>query len=468
MATTDQTRLISSGTTYYLNGHRTPYAGSGTGWTAQSTSPFMLSMNDKTGPTYTPAPAPTVPILGGGPPFRIGQSLIAKSYGNVTETFGLQIYATSHDNAVALVRMLKQILNTALYDAPCILAVQPPNATNTVYFEILYADVPELPDYLWEKPNGVFVFRVPITIVRTIGSAGAFTTLINAVSIRNRGTSAPDDVESLGTIAGDLINEGQPLNVILAPTAGGIGNTLYLATIASRVTTSLGTSVTTSGTGGSVFGGTPNATITALRNVPYKIRILARLTTFTNPSHIRLFCKPQSADGSASFRTSPTIALPSASASTALVDFGWFDITPLRSIQTSGLADLEVDIFLASDGGTSVTATLDYFEVLLYYTFAKISGAATTTTSLVIEQANDYNPNGIVVPSRPPRVYSIVNSSGNLEDLYSWRGTLPRAYSGASLYASWLDSTDTTHPTTDTANLTVKHLPIFQTLRGSG
>jgi len=462
------TRIIASGTTYYLAGGgaaQTPYNGSGSPWTAQTTTPFELALNDETGSIWTPAPAPTMPILGGGPPFRLGKSLIGKAYDTVQESVGIQLRATSPDNATALLRLLRQILNTTLYDTPAILAVQPDGFTNTTYCEILYADVPESPAYIVENVSGAAIFRATITWVRTIGSAGALTTLVNAVSIRNRGTSSPDDVESLGSPVGDLVYEGQPLNIKLTPTAGAISSTLYLATIASRVTTTISAAVTTSGTGGSVFGGTPNATITALRNVPYRVRVLARLTTFTNPSHIRVFCRPQSADGSVAFRTSPVVALPSATASTALVDLGWFDITPLRSIETSGLADLEVDIFLASDGATSVTATLDYFEVLLYYTFAKLTIGAVTTTSVIVEQANNYNPNGIYVPNAVPRVYSIINSSGNVEDIGSYRGTLPRAYSGASLYAAWLDSTNTTHPTTNTADLTVKHLPLAHTLR---
>jgi hypothetical protein len=463
----NNTRLISGGTTYYLAGgsaSQVPYAGSATPWTVQTTTPFELSLNDTTGPIYTPAPALTVPILGGGPPFRLGRSLITKSYDTVTESVGVQLRATSHDNAVALLRILRQVLNTALFDSPCILAVQPDGATNAAYSEILYADVPEKPDYIWETSSGACLFRATITWTRTIGSAGALTTLINAVSIRNRSSLSPDDVESLGTPVGDLINEGQPLNIQLAPAASSdISTTLYLATVYERIYTSVADTDTT--TTATVFTAAAPVITNARNRAPLKVRILARFDTFTNPSKIRLRCDVDYGNGVYTLKTLPTQALPNAAATSTLIDFGSVDITPARSILASTLT-IQVRISLISSDGTSVTAKLDYVETLLYYTFAKITGSVDSSSTLVCEAANDYNVNGIVTPNATPRVYVAKTSDGTIHTSLPWRGTLPRAYAGASLWVAWLASANAAHDTTDTATLTAKHLPLFHTLRG--
>jgi len=459
------TRLISGGVTYYLAGGsaaQVPYAGSGTPWTVQTTTPFELSLNEAT-PIWTPAPAPTVPILGGGPPFRTGRSLIAKSYDNVTESVGIQLRATSPDNAVALLRMLRQVLNTTLFDSPCILAVQPDGFTNTTYFEILYADVPETPDYIAENASGAAIFRAVITWVRTIGHAGALTTLINAVSIRNRGTSAPDDVESLGTPVGDLIYEGQPLNMKLDAAAST--DRMYLATIYERVTSSVANSQTTS-TSQVFTAATP--TLTNARNRGLKLRILARFDTFTNPGKIQLRANVYSAGLSLVF-ASELFALPAgASTTSTLLDFGYFDLSVLRSVHAATLVP-SIQFLLVSSDGTSVTARLDYVETLLYYTFATVPSANTASTrSLVVEQANDYNVNGIVTPNAAPRVYAITTSTGVFYSMVRYRGTLPRAYSGASLYLGWLSAgaaANVSHDTADTVTATVSHIPIAHTLR---
>jgi hypothetical protein len=462
------TRLISGGTTYYLAGGglaQIPYAGSATPWTLQTTTPFELSLNDIT-PTWTPVPAPSVPILGGGPPFRLGRSIIAKSYDTITEQVGIQMRATSLDNAVALLRMLRQILNTTLYDSPCILAVQPDGATNTTYFEILYADVPETPDYITENATGAAIFRATITWVRTIGSAGALTTLINAVTIENRSSGSPDNVESLGTLAGDLVNEGQPLNLKLVANASI--DRMYMATVHERVAIACASTKTT--TTINFFTVPTTAVITNARGRALKARFLARFDTFTNPAKIQLRARVTGA-GTVTY-TSPLLTLPAGAATTStLLDFGVFDLSVLRSIFNATLAPVVLVDLLSSDG-TSVTARLDYIEILLYRTFCLIPDTGLDGAfSLVVEQANDYNVNGVVTPSTPPRLYSVTTADGLLNAPISYRGMLPRAYAGASLWLGWLDngaSANISHTTTATLTATATHLPLFHTLRGSG
>jgi hypothetical protein len=118
--------LISGSSTYYLSldgTKRTYYNGSGSPWATQSTTPYDLAMNDITGQRWTPHIAPRQEVYGGGPPFRNGQTLIYNSYGNVTETFPIQIYATSHNNAVLLLRQLRTALSSTLLSAPPVLGV---------------------------------------------------------------------------------------------------------------------------------------------------------------------------------------------------------------------------------------------------------------------------------------------------------------------------------------------------------
>lgn len=461
------TRLISGGISYYLGGggaSQIPYAGSATPWTVQTTTPFELSLNDATSPIYTPAPAPSMPILGGGPPFRPGRSLITKSYDTVTESVGIQLRATTLDNAIALLRLLRQVLNTALFDSPCILAVQPDGATNAAYFEILYADVPELPDYLWETSSGACLFRATITWVRTIGSAGALTTLINAVTINNRSSGSPDDVESLGTPVGDLIYEGQPLNLLLDPSA--TVNRLYLATVYERVNTSVTNSQTT--TTVTNFTGAA-ATVTNARNRSgLKLRIMARFDTITNPSKVRLTASILDATGGYTIKTLPQQSLPSTGSVSALMDFGYVDVSTMRSTQSATLGII-VSIVLASSDGTSVTVRLDYVETLLYYTFATIPDANIGgTDAIYIEQTNDYNVNSVVTPNTRPRIYR--TSPTNWKGSIAYRGLLPRAISGASLYLGWMTTTsltNDTHTTTHTMTTTASHLALYHSLRGS-
>lgn len=455
------TRLISGGTSYYLAGRKTAYTGSGTPWTAQATTPFDLSLNDAT-PIWTPAPAPGVPIFGGGPPFRLGRSLVMKSYDVVTETVGIQLRASSFDNACALLRLLRQILNTSFVSSPCILAVQPDGSTNTTYFEIYHADVTETPSYLMENNASGAIFRATITWTRSIGSAGALATAINAVSMRNRSTLSPDDVESLGALTGELINEGQPLNLTIAPAASAdIKSTTFLATIYERVNASAAESkTTTTFTGYTAL--TP--TITNARNRNLKIRILARFDTFTNPSKIRLHV--EAGVGSVTY-TSPEQALPVSTATSTLMDFGYLSVTPMRSVAASTLT-LSVNFFLHSSDGTSVTARLDYAEILLYYTFATVMGETLSGQQMVVEQANDYNVNSIVVPTAAPRVYRTTSGGGEVISTHTYRGQLPRAINGASLYLAWRSgaTADTTHDTTDTATVTAQNLALYHTLRG--
>src|SRR5688572_15972341 len=114
-----------------------PWNGTGQPWDTQATSPFKISMNDATGGMYTPTAAAPVDIYSGGPPFRVGSDLAFRSYENVSETIGVQAYATTHDNAVALMRLLKRTLSAALASGPPVLVYQPDGASQAIQFQIL-------------------------------------------------------------------------------------------------------------------------------------------------------------------------------------------------------------------------------------------------------------------------------------------------------------------------------------------
>jgi hypothetical protein len=236
MGTKNTIWIISGGTNYYLSGGantQTVYAGSGTPWTSEATSPYELSLNDAT-PIWIPTPAPANVLYSGGPPFAIGRQPAYRSFDTITEQVGIQMRATTKDNAIALLRQLRKALNPSAL--PAVLAVT--GGTNTGYTEIYSADVTERPSYLSE-PDGIFRAVITWTRAPFFGLLSAGEMLVNAVTMNNTGTGTPDNVESLGTGSGDLINEGSPLNISLTPGSGTIGQ-LYAASVLSRTYTTSG------------------------------------------------------------------------------------------------------------------------------------------------------------------------------------------------------------------------------------
>lgn len=473
MGTKNTVRLIDpSGTSYYLSGGgsgQTPYSGSGTPWTAESTAPYELSLNDIS-PIWAPTPAPGQLIMGGGPPFSLGRRPLYAGYDNVTESVGIQLKAsgsgnTAKDNAIALLNQLRQVLNTARFSLPCLLAVQ--SGTNTSYVEIYWADVPEMPNYIAEADG---TWRVTITWQRSpLWSAGSLTTLQSAITVTNSGTGGNNNTRSLSTITGDLLYEGSPLNIKLDPVSGGAY--FYFGTVYQRIysTSGAGTTTTSSTSGAAAFNdATAALTNPARTRNGLRLRVMLRCTSISAKAQVRV--QLISAQSSENLWIGPWVA-GNATGVTQI------DVTPQgvpldsirRALLTTG--DVNIGLVVRSTDGTSVSVNVHSCEYLLYYTFCRVDAVNTQggvgapgLDYLQLEQAQ--NLNGTAYLPAPGVAYVGSSSGGGLGGIATVRGALPRAISGASLYMSWLTSTYA-HTNTDTAAVTTTHLPLYRSVRGA-
>lgn len=456
--------LISGGTNYYLSGStKTAYTGSGTPWTAENTTPYRLSLNDES-PIWVPTQVPAVTVFGGGPPFRNGQSPIYRSFPNHTESIGIQMYANSADNAAALLRQLRQILNTALFSVPCILAIQ--TGTNTAYYEIYSADVVETTGYLTQGSTSDNLIRATITWTRSFAGGRLSTgeTLLNAVSFGNTGTGSPDNKEAYSTGAGDLIYDGQPLNIAITKGSTINATKYYMASVKSSTYTADGSSYSTT------LDGDVKASITFsgadfASNVALKPRVMLRVASATSNLRIR-FNVAYSTSVVNTFADSAWVYPNDSGSGTTLMDMGTFEPGFLRRTH-GGTGSLVIRVIYSSTDGGSASATLSYVELLSYYTFCAI----TTNTSVTSTQGqyldNFMERSGrAALPLDYPISYGAVASTGAILGNNTIRGTPPKYYSGASLYLGWM--VGGAHTTSETFTVSATHAPLYHTLRGAG
>lgn len=465
MANANTVAIVSEGTTYYFwdaSGTRTPYAGSGTPWTSAATSPYTLS---NTNDDWVPTPAEPVLINAGGPPFSIGRQPLYVGYDTIADTIGVQLYATTKDNAIFLLNQLRQILGTALFSTPPLLSVK--SGTNTGYCEIVSARVAEMPTYIDEGTGSMW--RAIMTIIRApFFSPAAMTTLLSGVTITNRGTSTNPNIRALGALTGDLVYEGMPLNIKADPGASMLGQYWYFATVYQRTYAATTATKTTSSTAGEVAytdTSTTGITDAARARNGLRLRTILRLSAMSAKAQLQFYLL-----GKTSLQILWRGPWVSGNATTTTQ----VDLTPqgvpldlIRRAEISS-GDVGIGILVRSTDGTSVTVTNVSIEYLLYYTFCRID----TTTEvgaanfdfLQIEQAQNLNGTAFV-PSRGSAF--TVTSGAGIADIADVRGTLPRAYSGASLYMSWLYATYQ-YIATDTATVTVKLLPLYRSVRGNG
>jgi hypothetical protein len=474
----DQSRLVSAGTNYYLEGGG-EYTGSGTPWTAVGTSPYELAMNDVAGAPWTPQVSTRQEVYGGGPPFRNGQTLIYDSYGNVTETLVIQCRANSHDNAVFLLQQLRRILNTALFSTPCVLAVQPNGATNAVYYEIYGADVQEHPGFINEEAGvvaaGSALVRALVTWRRSPhgGLLSTGETLINAQTFNNTGTGSPDNIVAYSSGSGEMVYEGQPLNIKFLPTFGGITvlSRIFLASIADRLYTTTGaTSTSTSTMGDGTSFATPFNTqdITTVLSTRVKPRILVRLASSSAILQLSFRVFLGNGDNDSIYR-SPWVS-PSGTGTT-LVDLGSFPTNVFRRSLAMTTPKVYILLYIRSTTGASASVNLTYTELLYCYDFARID-----SNSFAVNGSSDYvlvdqfaeQTSYVCLPFDSPRVIGVLSGvSGSPEAVLPHRGTLPRYIDGASLYAAWMTTTSYTHTTTAATTITATHAPLWRTLRGA-
>jgi hypothetical protein len=475
----DNSRLISGGVNYFIEGGG-KYTGSGTPWTVVTTSPYQISMNDVAGSTYTPLASTRQEVYGGGPPFRDGQSLIYDSYGNVIESLVIQCRASTPDNAVVLLQQLRKILNTALFSTPCQLAFQPNGHTNAVYFEIYGADVQEDARFVNQEADaanaGSALVRAVVTWRRsphgTLITAGE--TVLNALTFTNTGTGSNNNTQAFSAASGDLIYEGQPLNISIKPaSAGNSVRRMLLGSVLNRTysTTGAGAGSNSSTTTPATFNTLANWALTdKLTNAGIKPRVVLRFSTAPSTNCLLRLAINYPGSTANVFYTPWVSALePLQNERHKLLDMGTFpiDIVRRNGVLTTPTTSQILLQGLSTDG-LSATATLGYSEYIWYYDWCRIdtlfSFGANGTHQLNVDQF----PEATGVPATPwPNPEAIVSASASSAiEIGDVRGRLPRYFSGASLYLGWIN-TSGGHTTTDTATVSARCAPQWLSLRGS-
>lgn len=437
--------LISSGANYYLSGLGTPYTGTGAPWTAQATSPYQIAMND-VGGRWTPQAAPV----------RNGD--------DVAESLTIQAYATGHDRRVFLKQQLSKILNTAQFSGPCILAVQPDGSTNIAYAEIYSADCQEDERFINDEV-GSNLIRIKVTWRRSafFGTLATGESVFSSRTFTNTGTGSNNNTQAFPAApSGDLIYDGQPMNLFITPVSSGIAAKFFLASVLSRTydTSMAGAYSTASMSGLDVATDTIDIS-SVITNHALKPRILIRYSA----SHPKLETRIVLDVAGVVFYTSPWIAPGSLS---AIVDYGSWPIDIFRAIAQMTSAQMLMTLWFRSTDGTSVSGTVSYHEVLLYYDFAHVlypAGATLTTQKLVMSQYTEQSGRPCL-PLPTPTAIDQITASGNIDEIRVIRGTPPRLWDGASLYLAW-HRADASHNTTDTVSVTARQAALWRSLRGA-
>lgn len=454
------TPQVTVGSIHLVNSTGAPVAGGVA--TAAATTPFAI--RDR----WALSVAEPIAMMSGGPPFRYGAGLAYLGYDNVVETIPIHVTGSSHENAVARLQELKRAVNTTLFSTAPLMSVLPTSSSTIMYSEIQYAVVREVTDdtRTFDAWEGGAEIDAEITLARSpFFTPAGLTTLINGATFTNTGTGANNNTQSLGSPAGDLIYEGQPLNIRITPTASDDFDEMWLATVYQRTYT-VSAATTTTSSADVAFRDTTSGILNPARTRNgLRARVILRLTN-SSSAQVRLQATLVSRNSDEIFWRGPLIA-PGGIAGSLQVDLTPHGI-PLDSIRQAQLTtgDVDVGVSLFSNDGSSVSVTTASMETLLYYTFCYIDTGITVVGAvrrLYIEQAQ--NLNGTAYLPTPGRAF-VSDIDGGSELLARWcdvRGTLPRAISGASLYLGW-----NTGNASSTAAVIVSHLPLYRSLRGSG
>jgi hypothetical protein len=274
---------------------------------------------------------------------------------------------------------------------------------------------------------------------------------------------------SLGTLTGDLIYEGQPLNLkIDGPSASttDVGK-LWLAVGDSRVKTTHTTTVSTSTSNSGLSTATIDAT-PLLNFSGAKLALFVRFSSVTAGNKALFAVQLQLNSGGVVTPVTAWQPMPVTSG-TGMVLAGVFPLTGQR-VPVATAITLNVIFWLKSTDGTAVAYTVDYSEAVFAYTVAELTAQAATygNSTGVLYAIGAQNLNGVSwQPLSPPRAYSALSGGVNANYAETVRGRLPRAFTRALLYCAWVKDAGV-HTTTDTLRITATHLPQYKTLRGSG
>ena len=450
-------RLISPATgltVYLVNSSGTATAGG---------SPFLPSTTPfGTRSEWTPAAAAADLLERGGGPFAHGSDLAWLSYPTIDETIPLLWQGTAGEAGRAVQLLRDQF--AALYAQPCLLYCRPSGATTGVYFEILSARVQEAEfDGTKRSPaEGAAAIWIDLAIRRRpFAGLASVETLISAATIGNTGTGSPDNdiaYEASITVKGDLRFEGSPLNVRLTKPTSQSPIAVHMASIYARTYQSIASAKTTSGS--TTYTASTAIDVSALRTrAGLKLRVVGRLTSLTSPSNAQVRATVQTASG-ATLAVLPWVQLGS-DTTAQFVDFGATTLDALR-VPLSNTTSVIIQGEIKSLSG-SVTATLSYIEVLLYYDYCIVECSAALSTSQRLHVLGAQNlAGGGWLPMTAPAALITDGSDAPVRTAVV-KGTAPRAYAGASFWIAWVDANGA-HTASDTAALTVTHAPQYRSL----
>jgi len=402
-------------------------------------------------------------LYGGGAPFAYGARPRYSSYDNVRQSIPITVVGTDADNAAQLLQLLKLALMAASYSTPCIWRMRAGQATNDIYAEIYEASVQEKADLNEIGPaEGGYQLEAEIEIVRSpFFGADTLMTLIDAQTFTN---TSSGNVISLGDVFGDLAYEGQPLNIQINKPTSQSAASVILATVHQRLSATVNEAKTNaSTTTPTAYTLTSSLDASALRERDaLETRIIARFKTLTAPSKAKVRATIQTAGGGTLW-VGKWVRL-STNTTAQLADLGGAPLDAVK-IPLASTINLKILVELLSSDGTSVTATLDYVELLLMYDLCVVELTGGLAAGQHYELLGASNRGGGGYQPMIPEGSLSVDASLNPIAPARIRGSLVRGFSGASLYVAWYDS-GRAHTDTDTAAVTVKMAPLWRTLRG--
>lgn len=382
----------------------------------------------------------------------------------IEETIPLIYVGTTGSGALTAVQLLNEQF-TAAFSAPCVLYAQP-NGGSAGYYEVKRGNARALMVSGTQRSpgEGATTIFIDLEIVRTpFAGVANLITAINAVSFTNTHTG---NVITLGALSGDMRYHGLPLNIRFDKPAAQSPVTLYLATVYDRKvdTTSSTLSAITSTTTGSDFTISGNVDASAMRTrAGLKLRVLARLTTLTNPSVAQVKVTVRASGGGTLWTNQAWITLGS-NTTAQLVDFGGIGLDQLR-YPLSNTSNITLQCSLRSATGTAVTATLGYVEALYYYDFAKVESGTALAASQRFQLLGAQNLSGSGWHPSAVETAMIVTTADAPIRPVVLRQPLVKGYDGASLYAAWIDANGA-HTSTDTTTIKVDVAPLYRSLRG--
>ena len=369
-------RLISpaTGTTLYLvNTNGSPTAG------GSPFSPAATPLGIR--PDWTPDASAPEATYQGGAPLTNGSRLAFATNANVEETLPLVFVGTTANEARRAEQLLRRQFAT-LFAGPCLLYAKPDGVNEPTYFELEAAHLIERGFEGTESSpgEGIANLLLDLTVTRQpYGGAAALDALHSGASVANKGTGTPDNdlalEANLSPLKGDLIYDGQPLNIQIDKPTSQAAPTVFLASVASRTYQSINSAkTTTSTTTGLAFTASTAIDISTLRRRRgVRLRVFARLKTLTAPTKQQVQLTIQTASGNTLWQ-GDWRALPGSNTTAQLIDLGGSSLDALRSPLT-GTASVILLVTLRSTDGTSVTATLDYLEALLVYDVAMVEAS---------------------------------------------------------------------------------------------